>query len=107
MRKSYISFRDTTPDAPTWERYRSPDLDWWRALTEGFKRCRFYVEKEDRSLEEILSWFSQAMEPTMAALYRVGDEQWIKEVVQAGSQPWKAHHRQLVACKGPRTKGKL
>ena len=52
--KSCISFRDTTADAPAWERCRSPELPWWKALTEGFTRCRFHVGTTNRKLEEVL-----------------------------------------------------
>ncbi|HJT22050.1 MAG TPA: hypothetical protein VJ746_16365 [Nitrospira sp.] len=41
----------------------------WKALTERFERCSFNVEKIEHKLEELLSWFFQAMGPTMAALY--------------------------------------
>jgi hypothetical protein len=71
--KSCISFRDTTADAPAWERCRSSELPWWKALTEGFTRCRFHVETTDRKLEEVLAWFSQAMGPTLAALLLCGE----------------------------------
>jgi hypothetical protein len=83
--KSCISFRDTTADAPAWERCRSPELPWWKALTEGFTRCRFHVETTDRTLEEVLAWFSQAMGPTLGPLLCGGtrmdqqrDSDWIE-----------------------------
>jgi len=98
--KSYISFRETTSDAPSWERCRAKELPWWQALTEGFARCRFHVEKKDRTLEEVLSWFSQAMGPTMAALYSVGGAEWVSKVVQAGAHRWKPHHLQLTQQDG-------
>jgi len=40
-------------------------------------------------LEEALSWFSQAMGPTIAALW----------VIESGSHRWKPHHFQLMKKK--------
>ena len=97
--KSYISFRDTTADSPAWERCRASELPWWRALTKDFERCRFHVEKTDRKLEEVLAWFSQAMGPTMAALYCVVGPEFLMKVIESGSHRWKAHHFQLMKNK--------
>ena len=100
--KSCISFRNTTADAPPWERCRSPELPWWKALTEGFTRCRFHVETTDRTLEEVLAWFSQAMGPTLAALYCAVGPEWITNVIQAGSSRWKPQHYQLMKKQTPK-----
>ena len=100
--KSCISFRDTTADAPAWERCRSPELPWWKALTEGFTRCRFHVETTDRTLEEVLAWFSQAMGPTLAALYCAVGPEWITNVIQSGSSRWKPQHYQLMKKPKPK-----
>ena len=87
--KSCISFRETTADAPAWERCRSPELTWWKDLTEGFTQCRFHVTTTDRKLEEVLAWFSQAMGPTMAALYCAAGPEWVAKVIESGSHRWK------------------
>jgi putative DNA relaxase len=94
--KSCISFRDTSADAPAWQRCRASELPWWRALTEDFERCRFHVEKTERKLEEVLNWFSQAMGPTMAALYCTVGPDFLMKVIESGSHRWKAHHYQLM-----------
>jgi len=100
--KSCISFRDTTADAPAWERCRSSELPWWKALTEDFKRCRFHVETTDRKLEEVLAWFSKAMGPTIAALYCAAGPEWVAKVIESGSSRWKAPHYQLMKQKKPK-----
>ncbi len=94
--KSCISFRDTSADAPASQRCRAPELPWWRALTEDFERCRFHVEKTERKLEEVLSWFSQAMGPTIAALYCAVGPDFLMKVIESGSHRWKARHYQLM-----------
>jgi DNA relaxase NicK len=100
--KSCISFRDTTADAPAWERCRSSELPWWKALTEGFTRCRFHVGTTDRNLEEVLAWFSQAMGPTMAALYCAAGPEWMTKVIESGSSRWKPRHYQLMKKQTPK-----
>ena len=100
--KSCISFRDTTADVPAWERCRSPELPWWKALTEGFTRCRFHVETTDRTLAEVLTWFSQAMGPTLAALYCAVGPEWINNVIQTGSSRWKPQHYQWMKKPKPK-----
>jgi len=102
--KSYITFRDTTADSPAWDRCRASELSWWKALTAEFERCRFHVEKTERKLEEVLSWFSQAMGPTMAALYCAVGPDFLMKVIESGSHRWKAHHFQLMKKK-PNRKG--
>jgi phage replication initiation protein len=100
--KSCISFRDTSANAPAWERCRSPELLWWKALTEGFAKSRFHVETTDRKLEEVMAWFSQAMGPTLAALYCAVGPEWITKVIQSGSSRWKPPHYQIMKKPKPK-----
>ena len=100
--KSCISFRDTSADAPPYERCRASELPWWKALTQDFERCRFHIEKTERKLEEVLAWFSQAMGPTMAALYCAVGPDFLMKVIESGSHRWKPQHFQLMKKK-PRT----
>ncbi len=100
--KSCISFRDTSADAPAYERCRASELPWWKALTQDFERCRFHVEKTERKLEEVLAWFSQAMGPTMAALYCAVGPDFLMKVIESGSHRWKPQHFQLMKTKPKR-----
>jgi DNA relaxase NicK len=97
--KSCISFRDTSADALPYERCRATELPWWKALTQDFERCRFHVEKTERKLEEVLAWFSQAMGPTMAALYCAVGPEFLMKVIESGSHRWKPQHFQLMKKK--------
>ena len=67
-----------------------------------FTRCRFHVETTDRTLEEVLTWFSQAMGPTLAALYCAVGPEWITNVIQSGSSRWKPQHYQLMKKQKPK-----
>ena len=62
---------------------------------------RFHVETTDRKLEEVLAWFSQAMGPTLAALYYAVGPEWITNVIQAGSIRWKPQHYPLMKTPKP------
>ena len=59
-------------------------------------RKTYSVEKTGRKLEEVLSWFSQAMGPTMAALYCAVGPDFLKKVIESGSHRWKPQHFQLM-----------
>jgi hypothetical protein len=80
-------------------RCRASELSWWKALTQDFDRCRFHVENTDRKLEEVLAWFSQAMGPTMAALYCAVGPDFLMKVIESGSHRWKPQYFQLMKKK--------
>ena len=84
------------------DRYAEKGEPWWKALTEGFTRCRFHVTTTDRKLEEVLAWFSQAMGPMMAALYCAAGPEWVAKVIESGSHRWKPHHYQLMKKQKPK-----
>ena len=46
-----------------------------------------------------VAWFSQAMGPTLAALYCAVGPEWITNVIQTGSSRWKPQHYQLMKKK--------
>ena len=90
--RSYVDFRDTTREAEPWEKYRAPLLAWWEALTEGFKRCRLVVEKVQQTFEEICQWLGQSISAMLALAYFRRGEQFLQELIYAGSKKWKARH---------------
>lgn len=101
--RSFINFRDTTRGAPSWERARAALLPWWAELTEGFERCQLTVEKPARSLEEVKSWVSRSLAPTLAALRAApgAGPAWLDKVIRNGSDRWKAKHYRLLQRKPP------
>ena len=62
-------------------------------------RKSYLVEKTERKLQEVLSWFSQAMGPTMAALYCAIGPDFLMKVIESGSHRWKPQHFQLMSKK--------
>ena len=73
-----------------------------RPRVDGFTRRRFQVGTTDRKLEEVLAWFSQAMGPTLAALYCAVGPEWITNVIQAGSSRWTPQHYQFMKKPKPK-----
>jgi len=90
--RSYVDFRETSRDDEPWEKYRASLLPWWEALTEGFKRCRLVVEKVPQTLDEVCQWLSQSISAMLALAYFHRGEQFIQQLIYAGSKKWKAKH---------------
>lgn len=101
--RSFINFRDTSRQAPAWERYRAPLLPWWAQLTEGLERCQLKVEQPVRSLEDVKHWVSRSLAPTLALLHAApgAGRGWLDDVIRAGADRWKAKHYRLLQRKPP------
>jgi DNA relaxase NicK len=90
--RSYVDFRETTHEAEPWEKYRAPLLLWWETLTEGFKRCRLVVEKIQQTLDEVCQWLGQSISAMLALAYFHRGDQFLQQLIYAGSKKWKAKH---------------
>src|SRR6185295_1305754 len=90
--RSYVDFRETTHEAEPWEKYRAPLLSWWASLTEGFKRCRLVVEKIQQTLDEVCQWLGQSISSMLALAYFHRGEQFLQQLIYAGSKKWKDRH---------------
>ena len=90
--RSYVDFRETTHHAEPWEKYRAPLLAWWTALTDGFTRCRLVVGKVQQTLDEVCQWLGQSISAMLALAYCRRGEPFLRELIYAGSQKWKARH---------------
>ena len=95
--RSYIDFRDTTRDEEEEYRYRAPLLPWYAELTEGFRKSRLVVEKEETGLPEVKAWVSESVAPMLAVICASPNGQaWLeREIVQAVDR-WKDRHRKLL-----------
>ena len=74
------------------EKYRAPLLAWWASLTEGFKRCRLVVEKVQQTLDEVCQWLGQSISAMLALAYLQRGEQFLQQLIDAGSKKLKARH---------------
>lgn len=104
--RSFINFRDTTHEAPTYERSRAPLLPWWVELTAGFGRGQLYIEKRERDLGKVRAWVVQSLTPLLSVLCadpKTGQE-WLEKVIARGPDRWKSKHYQLLGLQPPNHK---
>jgi hypothetical protein len=101
--RGYVDFRDTTRDEEEEFRYRAPLLDWWRLLTDGFKKGRLVVEKEAQTLPKVKRWVSQSVAPMLAVIYAEdpGGQAWLERQILAGKRRWNNKHRGLLKKETP------
>ncbi len=94
---SYIDFRDTTREEDDEFRYCAPLLAWYAELTEGFKKGRLVVEKEEPGLPKVKAWISEAIAPMLAVICASPNgEDWLHQEIIAGVDRWKDRHRKLL-----------
>ena len=94
--RSYGDFRDTTREAESYEKYRADLLPWWKALTEGFTRCRLVVEQTQRRLDDVVTWMAQAISPMLAVIVASRGYDFLVELIYAGKQRWRQKHHALL-----------
>jgi phage replication initiation protein len=101
--RGYVDFRATTRDEEEGFRYRAPVLDWWRLLTEGFKKARLVVEKEAQTLPKVKRWVRQSVAPMLAVICAAhpGGQAWLEQQIVAGVSRWKDQHRRLLKKEKP------
>jgi phage replication initiation protein len=95
--RSYVDFRETSREESDEDRYRSPLLDWWTRLTEGFRKGRLVVEKDEQSLPKVKRWVTHSVAPMLAVIcaqYPDG-QAWLEKQIIESVRRWKAKHRAL------------
>lgn len=102
--RAAVDFRDTSIDAPDWERSRAEALPWWKALTEGLSACRLVVQKASQSIDRIAEWFEKSVAAMVGVLiaHPQRGEEWVREtVIRSVQQKWTDRHRALVRERFP------
>lgn len=94
--RSYVDFRETTREAESYEKYRAPLLDWWKSLTEGFMRCRLVVERIQQRLDDVAAWLANAISPMLAVVVACRGDQFLFEMIYAGTKRWTQKHFALL-----------
>jgi DNA relaxase NicK len=107
--RAAIEFKDTNWEADPMVRHRAAPLPWWIALTEGFQQCRLTVQPVVRTLEDVKQWVNAALAPMLAVMVCApsAGEQWLREVIAAGSERWKAKHYALLHRQPPKREYRL
>lgn len=95
--RSYMDFRETSREEPDEDRYRSPLLDWWARLTEGFRKGRLVVEKDEQSLPKVKRWVKHSVAPMLAVIcaQHPDGQAWLEKQIIDSVRRWKAKHRAL------------
>ncbi len=94
--RSYVDFRETTREAESYEKYRAPLLGWWQTLTEGFRRCRLVVERIQQRLDDVAAWLAQSVASMLAVVVACRGDQFLTELIYAGTKKWKQKHYSLL-----------
>lgn len=66
--RSYVDFRHTIREEADEERYRAPLLGWWQELTDGFRKGRLVIEKDEQSLPKVKRWVKHSVAPMLAVI---------------------------------------
>ena len=72
------------------------------ATASGSRDADFMWKRQTARWRKCSPWFSQAMGPTLAALYCAVGPEWIINVIQSGSSRWKPQHYQLMKKPKPK-----
>jgi phage replication initiation protein len=59
---------------------------WWKALTEGFMRCRLVVERIQQRLDDVAAWLANAISPMLAVVVACRGDQFLLEMIYAGTK---------------------
>ena len=94
--RSYVDFRETTREAESYEKYRAPLVSWWKALTEGFMRCRLVVERIQQRLDDVAAWLGKTIGPMLAVVVACRGDQFLTELIYAGTKKWRQKHYALL-----------
>ncbi len=96
--RSYVDFRHTSREEGDEDRYRAPLLGWWQELTDGFRKGRLVIEKDDPSLPKVKRWVKHSVAPMLAVIcaQHPDGQAWLEKQIVAAVGRWKAKHRALV-----------
>lgn len=103
--RSYVDFRDTTREEPDEDRYRSPLLDWWNDLTDGFRKGRLVIEKDTQSIPKVKRWVKHSVAPMLAVIcaHDPDGQAWLEKQIVSAVGRWKAKHRALANSRRKKT----
>jgi DNA relaxase NicK len=103
--RSYVDFRNTTRDEEDEDRYRAPLLGWWQELTDGFRKGRLFIGKDEQSLHKVKRWVKHSVAPMLAVIcaHDPGGQTWLEQQIVSAVGRWKPKHRSLANSVSPRT----
>jgi DNA relaxase NicK len=103
--RSYVDFRDTNREEADEDRYRAPLLGWWQELTDGFRKGRLVIEKDEQSLPKVKRWVKQSVAPMLAVICAQDPDgqAWLEKQIVSAVGRWKPKHRALANSRQKKT----
>lgn len=73
---------------------RWPTAPWWSELLSNVEKLQLTIEKEDKTIEDMISWVDRQISPTLSAILEAheGDLAWFRSILVEGS---KDSHRSI------------
>jgi phage replication initiation protein len=95
--RSYVDFRETSREESDEDRYRATLVGWWQVLTDGFKKGRLLIEKDEQSMPKVKRWVKHSVAPMLAVIcaHHPDGQAWLEKQIVAAVGRWKAKHRAL------------
>ncbi len=59
-------------------------------------RCRLVVERIQQRLDDVAAWLAQSVASMLAVVVACRGDQFLKELIYAGTQKWKQKHYALL-----------
>jgi hypothetical protein len=103
--RSYVDFRHTNRKEDDEDRYRAPLLGWWQELTDGFRKGRLVIGKDEPSLPKVKRWVKHSVAPMLAVIcaHHPNGQAWLEQQIVSAVARWKPKHRALANSGSPRT----
>jgi DNA relaxase NicK len=103
--RSYVDFRHTNREEDDEDRYRAPLLGWWQELTDGFRKGRLVIEKDEQSLPKVKRWVKHSVAPMLAVIcaHDPDGQAWLEQQIVSAGGRWKPKHRALANSGSLRT----
>jgi hypothetical protein len=81
-------------------------LGWWAGLTDGFRKGRLVVEKDEQSLPKVKRWITHSVAPMLAVIcaHHPDGQAWLEQQIVNAVRRWKNKHRALATSGSTRRK---
>ena len=77
---------------------RWPTAPWWNELLSNVEKLQLTIEKEDKTIEDMISWVDRQISPTLSAILEAheGDLAWLRSTIAEGSKRLSQKHKDAI-----------
>lgn len=77
---------------------RWPTAPWWSELLSNVEKLQLTIEKEDKTIEDMISWVDRQISPTLSAILEAheGDLAWFRSILVEGSKRLSQKHKDAI-----------